>query len=112
MDRCISRPLRSLSRRRPAGSGKRLSSLSTFAIDDLLSRPLSNEKRAYYRLDWHERFARNERASGAPQISITLFGVPEDFAAFLGVKVPCTGGAMFVGAALAGRGLQPAFQGS
>jgi hypothetical protein len=48
---------------------------------------LSRSKRAHYRLDWQERFARNERASGAPQISITLFGVPEDFAAFLGLKV-------------------------
>jgi len=48
---------------------------------------LSRSKRAHYRLDWQERFARNARASGAPRISITLFGVPEDFAAFLGLKV-------------------------
>jgi hypothetical protein len=46
---------------------------------------LSRTKRAHYRLDWHERFARNERASSAPQISIKLFGVPESFAAFLGL---------------------------
>ena len=38
-------------------------------------------------LDWQERFARNERASDVPQISITLFSVLEDFAAFLGLKM-------------------------
>jgi hypothetical protein len=47
---------------------------------------LSRAKRAHYRLDWQERFARNERASGAFQISIKLFGVPESFAAFLGLR--------------------------
>ncbi len=48
---------------------------------------LSRATRAHDRLDWQERFARNERAREAPQISITLFGVPEDFAALLGLKV-------------------------
>jgi hypothetical protein len=47
---------------------------------------LSRAKRAHYRLDWQERFARNERASGAQEISIKLFGVPESFAAFLGLR--------------------------
>jgi len=48
---------------------------------------LSRSKRAYYLLDWQERFARNAWASEAPQISITLFSVPEYFEAFLGLKV-------------------------
>ena len=46
---------------------------------------LSRPKRAHYRLDWHERFARNERASGASQVTIKLFGVPQAFAAWIGL---------------------------
>jgi hypothetical protein len=46
---------------------------------------LSHAKRAHYRLDWQERFARNERASGAPQVTIKLFGVPQAFAHWLGL---------------------------
>ncbi len=49
----------------------------------LLSRP----KRAHYRLDWHERFARNGRASDAPQATIKLFGVPRPFALWLGLSM-------------------------
>ena len=44
--------------------------------------------RAHFRLTWVERLNRNARASTATPPTITLFGVPEDFAAFLGVKVP------------------------
>ncbi len=46
---------------------------------------LSRSKRAQYRLDWHERFARNGRASDAPQVTIKLFGVPHAFALWLGL---------------------------
>jgi hypothetical protein len=53
------------------------------ASSPMLSRP----KRAHYRLDWHERFARNGRASGASQVTIKLFGVPQAFAPWLGLKV-------------------------
>lgn len=60
---------------RPSGKSSLASS------SPMLSRP----KQAHYRLDWQERFARNERASGAPQASLKLFGVLESFAAFLGL---------------------------
>ena len=43
--------------------------------------------RAHFRLSWAERLTRNARASTATPPTITLFGVPEDFAAFLGLKV-------------------------
>ncbi len=48
---------------------------------------LSRPKRAHYRLDWQERFARNGRASDAPQITIKLFGIPQAFALWLGLTV-------------------------
>jgi hypothetical protein len=44
-------------------------------------------QRAHFRLSWAERLTRNARASTATPPTITLFGVPEDFAAFLGLKV-------------------------
>jgi hypothetical protein len=53
------------------------------ASSPMLSRP----KRAHYRLDWHERFARNGRASGASQVTIKLFGVPQAFALWLGLTL-------------------------
>ncbi len=55
------------------------------ARPDVSPSPLSRAQRAHYRLSWHERLARNARAPGASQVSITLFGVPEAFAAFLGL---------------------------
>jgi hypothetical protein len=45
---------------------------------------LSRATRARYRLDWQERFVRNERARDAQEISIKLFGIPESFSTFLG----------------------------
>jgi hypothetical protein len=48
---------------------------------------LSRAQRAHFRLSWAERLTRNARASTATPPTITLFGVPEDFAAFLGLKV-------------------------
>jgi len=47
--------------------------------------PLSRAQRAHYRLDWQERFARNARAPTASRVTIKLFGIPEDFAASLGL---------------------------
>ena len=46
---------------------------------------LSRAQRAHYRLSFAERLARNARASWASRPSITLFGVPETFSAFLGL---------------------------
>jgi len=46
---------------------------------------LSRAQRAHSRLSWAERLARNARDKGASPVSITLFGVPEVFAAFLGL---------------------------
>jgi len=45
----------------------------------------SRSGRAHARLSWQERLARTTRASGAGEVSITLFGVPEVFATFLGL---------------------------
>src|SRR5581483_3803612 len=46
---------------------------------------LSRADRAHYRLTCPERLARNRRSPTAPQMTITLFGVPEPFAASPGV---------------------------
>ncbi len=46
---------------------------------------LSRAHRAHSRLSWQERLVRNARAPTAPQPTIKLFGVPEAFAAFLGL---------------------------
>jgi hypothetical protein len=47
---------------------------------------LSRAQRAHYRLPWHERLARNARGETHSQLLITLFGVPERFASFLGLQ--------------------------
>lgn len=47
---------------------------------------LSRAQRAHYRLSDAERLARNARAAVSGPISLTLFGVPEVFAAFLGLQ--------------------------
>ena len=46
---------------------------------------ISRAERAHYRLSWEERFARNARAERAERISLTLFGIPERLATFLGL---------------------------
>jgi hypothetical protein len=46
---------------------------------------LSRAQRAHTRLSWAERLARNARRSGAGQVTIKLFSVPEDFALLLGL---------------------------
>jgi len=46
---------------------------------------LSRAQRAHSRLSWQERFARNQATSTTRRCTITLFGVPERFAASLGL---------------------------
>ena len=46
---------------------------------------LSRAQRAHYRLSWPERLVRNARAPTAGQVTIKLFGIPENFAASLGL---------------------------
>ncbi len=53
---------------------------------DLPPSTFSRAQRAHYRLSWHERLARNARDSTACRPTITLFGVPDAFAAFLGMS--------------------------
>ena len=47
--------------------------------------PLSRAQRAHYRLSWAERLARNARPPTAGRVTITLFGVPQVFATWLGL---------------------------
>ena len=47
---------------------------------------LSRAQRAHARLTFHERWARNERPPATAPVRITLFGIPEAFAAFLGLE--------------------------
>ncbi len=49
--------------------------------------PLSRAQRAHYRLSWEERPARNARVSTSGQVTIRLFGIPETFAASLGLAM-------------------------
>ena len=46
---------------------------------------LSRAKRAHSRLSWEERLARNARTHQAERITLTLFGIPERVATFLGL---------------------------
>ena len=52
-----------------------------------VSNPGSEEhpQRAHYRLSWEERLARNAGPPGAFRVRIKLFGIPEVFAASLGL---------------------------
>ena len=45
----------------------------------------SRAQRAHSRLSWAERLARNARDPTAGQVTIKLFGIPERFAASLGL---------------------------
>jgi hypothetical protein len=49
---------------------------------------LSHAQRAHYRLAWEERLARNASVPTTSQVTISLFGVPAAFAAFLGLRTP------------------------
>jgi hypothetical protein len=46
---------------------------------------LTRAQRAHYRLSWEERLARNARPNTAGQCTLKLFGIPESFAAWLGL---------------------------
>jgi hypothetical protein len=46
---------------------------------------ISRAQRAHYRLSWEERLARNARTDQAERISLTLFGIPDRLAVFLGL---------------------------
>ncbi len=46
---------------------------------------LSRTQRAHCRLSWEMRLARNARRDTADQVTIRLFGVPNDFARDLGL---------------------------
>lgn len=46
---------------------------------------LSRAERAHYRLSWAKRLARNARPETSGQVTIRLFGIPESFAASLGL---------------------------
>jgi len=52
----------------------------------LPTRPLSRAQRAHWRLSWAERLARHAAPAATPFVSITLFGVPDAFAASLGLQ--------------------------
>jgi hypothetical protein len=45
----------------------------------------SRAQRAHYRLSWDERLARNARTDPLHRLILTLFGIPERVATFLGV---------------------------
>jgi hypothetical protein len=46
---------------------------------------ISRAERAHYRLSWEERLARNARRFATERITLTLFGIPERLATFLGL---------------------------
>jgi hypothetical protein len=48
--------------------------------------PLSRAQRAHTRLSWDQRLVRNARAQSLVKPTITLFGVPDMFAALLGLR--------------------------
>jgi hypothetical protein len=48
---------------------------------------LTRSQRARYRLSWDSRLARNARTDQAGQLTLRLFGIPEDFAIWLGLTV-------------------------
>lgn len=47
---------------------------------------LSRAQRAHMRLSWTERLAHNARVPANGQVSIKLFGVPDQFTDFLGLR--------------------------
>jgi hypothetical protein len=46
---------------------------------------ISRAERAHYRLSWDERLARHARTEAAERITLTLFGIPDRLATFLGL---------------------------
>ena len=47
---------------------------------------LSRAQRAHFRLSWDERLTRNASVPANGQVRIKLFGVPDQFADFLGLR--------------------------
>ena len=60
--------------------------LPNLPIPDISQTILSRAQRAHYRVSWAERLARNARAPTAHRPIFTLYGIPDYFAAFLGLK--------------------------
>jgi len=60
--------------------------LPSLPIPDTSQPILSRAQRAHYRLSWAARLARNARAPTAHRPIFTLYGIPDHFAAFLGLK--------------------------
>ena len=52
---------------------------------DVSPAPWSRAQRAHYRLSWQERLTRNARTSTSGQVTVSLFGVPENVATSLGL---------------------------
>ena len=52
---------------------------------DVSPAPWSRAQRAHYRLSWQERLTRNARTSTSGQVTVRLFGVPENVATSLGL---------------------------
>src|SRR5207245_7384236 len=48
---------------------------------------ISRAERAHSRLSWAERLARNARTNQADRITLTLFGIPDRVATFLGLAI-------------------------
>jgi len=46
---------------------------------------ISRAERAHFRLSWDERLARNARIDQAERMTLTLFGIPDRLATFLGL---------------------------
>ena len=55
------------------------------SISASCSPTISRAQRAHSRVSWDERLARNARAEAAERITLTLFGIPERVATFLGL---------------------------
>lgn len=47
--------------------------------------PLTRQQRAHWRLSWAERLERNGYPEHLPSVQMRLFGIPTDFATFLGL---------------------------
>jgi hypothetical protein len=62
-----------------------LAGQSLCATSSLVPAPLARAQRAHYRLDVQERLARNACVPTASRVTIRLFGVPEGFAAWMGL---------------------------
>jgi hypothetical protein len=57
----------------------------TTALPIVTPAALSREQRAHYRLSWGERLARNACSRTAGRVTIKLFGIPQAFAAWIGL---------------------------